>query len=264
MLFAGYLIHQKKKASTVRSYISAIKTVLKEDGKEVQEDRYLLSSLIKACKYHNNDIVTLRLPIQKPMLNRILDQVNKVYLEGEQPQPYLCALYRAAFVAASYGLLRIGDIAEGEHPILAKDTFVGVNKDKVLFLLRTSKTHWLDSPPQSVKINSTDVRNANSDRFDQRYNPYAILRTYFSCRPDYKLDSEPFFVYRDRQPVKPQMLNKVLKQMIDNCGIDSVNYSFNSMRAGRSLDLFNLGVSVETIKKIRRWKSNAVFKYLKH
>ena len=52
ILFVGYLVESNKKSSTIRSYISAIKAVLREDNVIINEDKYLLSSLTKACKYN--------------------------------------------------------------------------------------------------------------------------------------------------------------------------------------------------------------------
>ena len=43
-LFVGYLVQQKKQSSTVRSYISAIKSILKDIDINIAEDQYLLSS----------------------------------------------------------------------------------------------------------------------------------------------------------------------------------------------------------------------------
>ena len=62
VLFIAYLIEQKKKSSTIRSYISAIKSVLVDDSISLNQDKYLITSLTKACKYQN-DTVHTRLPI---------------------------------------------------------------------------------------------------------------------------------------------------------------------------------------------------------
>ena len=50
-LFAGYLVSKKRKASTVNSYVSALKSVLRESVIEIAEDRFLLKSLMRACRY---------------------------------------------------------------------------------------------------------------------------------------------------------------------------------------------------------------------
>ena len=49
VLFAAHLIEQKKKSQTVKSYVSAIKAVLKCNDIKVCENRYLLNSLTRAC-----------------------------------------------------------------------------------------------------------------------------------------------------------------------------------------------------------------------
>ena len=153
ILLARYLINQGKKATTVKSNISAIKSVLWEDKIRVSADRFLLNSLVKACQYWN-DRVLLKFPIYKELLNRILKQLDKIYLKCMQPQPYLAKLYKAVFSSAYYGLLRVSEVAKGKHPVLAFDVHIGINKNKILFLLRTSRMHWKYSRPQSVKIMS--------------------------------------------------------------------------------------------------------------
>ena len=60
----GYLVNEKKKSTTIRSYVSGIKAVLRDDGQEICESTYLVKALTKACKY-KNDTVQTRLPIRK-------------------------------------------------------------------------------------------------------------------------------------------------------------------------------------------------------
>ena len=50
LLFTAHLIDTKKQSSTVKSYISAVKAVLQEDGYEIDENKFLLASLTQACK----------------------------------------------------------------------------------------------------------------------------------------------------------------------------------------------------------------------
>ena len=76
ILFAGYLIENKKKSGTVRSYVCAIKAVLQEDGIVVNEDKFLLGSITKACRLINDKVRT-RLPIQKGMLRILLKKIDE-------------------------------------------------------------------------------------------------------------------------------------------------------------------------------------------
>ena len=56
VLFVGYLIKQKRKSSTIKSYISTIKSVLLTNGIKPGQDTYLLTSLTKACRLKSDRI----------------------------------------------------------------------------------------------------------------------------------------------------------------------------------------------------------------
>ena len=156
ILFIGYLIEEcKLQSSTIKTYILAIKGVLAENKIELNLDRFLINSLTRACRIRNDSLIA-RIPIQKPFLNSILDEVAKWC--NEINQPYLKSLYQALFSAAYYGLLRIGEVTKGPHVVLAHNIRIGVNKDKLLFILRSSKTHNQGNGPQLIKISSTPIK----------------------------------------------------------------------------------------------------------
>ena len=126
VLYVGHLVSLNRKANTINSYISAIKSVLLDDGIVLNEDKYLLSSLTHACRYRNNSTVRTRLPISKPVLAVLLEQTDNYFLD--KGQEYLAILYKALFASAYYGLLRVGEITKGSHPVLAPDVHIGKNK----------------------------------------------------------------------------------------------------------------------------------------
>ena len=186
VLYAGYLIDNKRQSQTVRNYISAIKNILRDDGIEVNEDRFLLTSLTRACRLKNDRVIT-RLPIQKGLLSMLLTNLE-LYFE-DISQPYLLSMYQALFATLYYGLFHIGELTQGPHTIKVKDIQLAMNKDKILFILRTLKTHGLGSKPQKVKINSRPARNkhemVNAPTQGQIYSPFKILRRYMVVRPKY-------------------------------------------------------------------------------
>ena len=102
VLFIGYLVDCNKQSSTVKSYLSAIRAALKDDGIKLNEDLFLVSSLNRSCKYRNDRIRT-RLPLQKGMLIMLLRETENYY--NERNQPYLKDLYRAIFSTMYFGLL---------------------------------------------------------------------------------------------------------------------------------------------------------------
>ena len=128
MLYVGHLIHNQRKSTTIKCYLSAIRAVLKDDGVEINEDKYLLTSLTRACKLVN-DRVRTQLPIQQGMLNILLDYVDNYYLRLNQP--YLSTMYQALISTAYFCLFRVGELTTGKHPVLARDVHIGENKQKL-------------------------------------------------------------------------------------------------------------------------------------
>ena len=253
ILFIGYLLKNKRQSATIRSYILAIKAILLSDGVKLSEDKYLVSSLTKACKM-KNDQVMIREPIRINLLNKILDQVTKLYSR----QPYLRRLYRALFSTAYFGMFRVGEVTKGAHPILAKDVDIGTNKKKLLFTLHSSKTHGKGDRLQQVKISA--VENSKSTK----YCPFTILREYLSFRSGYDRSDEIFFVCRDKSPVTPELFRKVLLKCIKKSGSDPKNFNSHSFRIGRSTDLRDKGIPIKIIRRLGRWKdTNTVYKYLR-
>ena len=177
-------------------------------------------------------------------------------------QPYLTLLYRALFSTAYFGLFRIGELTKGMHPVLAKDVHIADNKRKMLFILHTSKMHWTDVKPQIIKIMSKGIALVEKE---SNYCPYRILQQYLAVREcSFIQRDEPFFVFCDRSPVTADNMRNTLKKTLLKAGFDADFYNSRSFRSGRAGDLQDLGLSLESVKKIGRWKSNSVFTYLRN
>ena len=257
-LFGAYLVDGGIQSSTLKSYFSAIKHVLKQDEYPWNENKVLLSSLVRGCKLQN-DQVKIRLPIQKGLLELLLFEVERLYSQTKL-QPYLEHLYKAMFSLAYYGMLRVGEITESPHDIRACNIHVGNNKDKILMVLYSSKTHGSESGPQKIKISVSDTVKARKGIFC----PFHLVARYMSMRGPYSEVEEKFFVYTDNRPVQAYQLRNVLRQLLDSLGLDSALYDVHSFRIGRTCDLEKFGYSVDQIKSMGRWKSNAVYRYLKN
>ena len=222
---------------------------------------------MRACKIVNDKVKT-QLPIRKSLLKILIHELTKLY----STQPYLLLMFKALLVTMYFGLFRIGEVTSSEHVLKAKDVHIGRNKKKLQFILHTSKTHTEGEKPQTIKINSVDfdplgIRQENSslqNSFnDQQFCPFRILLEYLDYRKKRSHDKEQFFVFSDRSPVTATHLRQVLSKLLSRCGLDSTKYRSHSIRAGHSVDLYHLGVSLEWICKLGRWKSSAIFTYLK-
>ena len=226
LLFVAFLIENKLKSSSVKSYISAIKGVLAEDNIFIEEDSFLLSSLTRACKLKNDQVIT-RLPVYKQLFHLLLNQ-TKCHFESKG-QNYLLILYTAMFTASYYGLLQAGEVTEGPHVILAENVHIGVNKDKILFILKSSKMHSKGNKPQQIKLTREKMDKCKPNKFC----PFKILQNYISARPAAVSSSEQFFVFADRSPVKPNPMRLVFKTLLTAMNIDANLYNLHSFRIGR-------------------------------
>ena len=265
VLFAALLIEEGKKSTTVRSYISAIKAVLLDNNIAIHEDTYLLNALTKACKMRY-DRVNIRLLIRKTVLNILLKTTEQHFVHINQP--YLVTLYLAMFTTAYYGLLRIGEITDSQHVVKTWNMHIGLNKQKLQFILWSSKTHSKGVHPQTIKIASTrtmaQVEHSQAKpNKSASYCPYSILKDFLQAQNGAVYDGENFFVFSDHQPVKDYHFRNTLKNMLKLAGFDAQVYTRHGFRAGRSVDLLSYGLSVETIKKLGHWRSNAVYAYFK-
>ena len=266
LLFKAYLVDKKYKSKTIRSYVSAIKCLLSEVNVKLNEDVSLITSLTRACRLIS-DRVTTRLPIHKGLLQLILNKIEQHY--SANGQVYLLILYRAMMSTAYYGLFRVGEITKGPHVILARNVHIATNKNKLLFILESSKMHNKGDKLQLVKISSVPDQSEPKQKCHQSANshiyytcPFEILKRYLAIRPQQKLTDEQFFIFTDGSAVLPAHLRAVLRLMFTHLNLNPALYGMHSIRIDRSSDLLKYGMSVETIKKVGRWKSNAIFRYL--
>ena len=247
-------------SSTLKSYFSAIKHILKQDGYEWNDNKVLLSSLVRGCKLEN-DRVKIRLPIQKGLFEMLLFEIGR-YFNRSAPQPYLEHMYKAMFCLGYYGMLRVGEMTLSPHTVKACDVHIGHNKDKIQVVLYTSKTHGQESKPQKIKISGAPCSSAKKEQ--KLFCPFKTVLRCMSIRGNYKTDDEKFFIFSDRSPVKPRHLRTTLRTLLTNLDLDASLYDVHSFRGGRTCDLEKFGYSVDQIKSMGRWKSNAVYRYLKN
>ena len=256
-MFCAFLIQEGKQSSTIRSYVSAIKAVLKQDGYDWSDNLVLLNSLTRACKLEN-DTVKCRLPIGRSLLEMILFEVERFF--NKAGQTFLESLYKSIFALAYYGLMRIGELTFSDHVLKAKDIHIGQNKDKLLIVLYSSKTHGKANLPQKIKIEAETTNNPKN-RF---FCPFSLVRQYARLRGEYQVDDEQFFTFSDGSPVRPEHVRESLRFFLSQLNLDSSLYDCHSFRSGRSVDLVKkMKISIEELKSVGRWKSNAVYRYLK-
>ena len=260
--YVTYLVFEcKVQSSTLKSYITAIKCILREDGYVWDEAKILLTSLTsltKTCR-KKNDTHKNKFPIQKGLLDLTLHELEEIH----NKQIYLEILYKTIFSLMYYGLFRIGEVTKSKHVLKAKDVHSADNKEKMLFVLYSSKTHAKETFPQRVKITS-NRQSLDTDKNRRKYCPFNLTREYLAIRGNYNEDEDQLFIFSDGSPVLAKNVRHILKTILTRLGLNYKNYSTHSFRVGRATDLMKNGISIEKIKQNGRWKSNTVYKYLKH
>ena len=256
-LFIAYLVDRGMQSISVKSYVSAIKRMLIDDGYPWEDGKILLTSLTRACR-NMNDRLTNRFPIHCGFLEMILFEIKCMFKD----QMYLCVMYMALYALGYYRLMRVGELTQGPHVAKACNVFLGTNKDKLLIILFTSKTHDLSKRPQKIKI--TANKKEKSGRYASRnFFPFKLFHNYIQLRGAYANNDEQFFVFRDKTPVKPQDARNTLKKAIEIIGLDPKNYNLHSLCIGRTSDLIKFGYSINEVKRMGRWSSNVVYKYIR-
>ena len=241
-----------------------IRKILRDDGYKLKEEGLQLSTLTKACQLVN-DRVTIRAPIHIKLVETLLFETERMF----PTQMYLQILYKTIMIVAYYGLFRIGELTFGPHVVKARNVEVGQNKNKIRIILFTSKTHALESRPQIVKISEIEdthkmrVHTPPKRCCECFFCPFKLIKSYIKLRGSYLTDTEPFFIFRDRQPIRPNNIRVVLAKLVSNIGLDQRCFTFHGLHSGRASDLLKLGYSIDQIKRFGRWKSNAVYKYIK-
>ena len=148
--------------------------------------------------------------------------------------------------------MRIGEVTSSPHVLKACNVHIATNKEKILLVLYSSKTHDKSSLPQEIKITSKKF-----------FCPFKLMREYMTLRGVYSSDHEQFFIFRDSTPVGPYHLRKVLKMSIESIGLNSNLYGMHSFRISRTTDLVRYNCPIEKIRIMGHWTCNVIYKYIR-
>ena len=240
------------KSATVKSYVSAIKSMLLAIDYTCDHDKILLNTLTDVSR-NENDAAPNCLPIRKNLLEQILFEIERKFSD-ENPQPYLELLFQTVFMFLYYGLLRISEITDtgAGHALKAKDVHFADSKEKILLVLHSSKTHSLNNRPQKIKISAT-ASTARLFSGTKHFCPFDVTCRYLTIRGNYYFtDEEQFFILPDRSPLLPGMVRRQLKETIMQLGLNHRFYDTHSFRSGRASDLRKIGCPVDTHQ--RSWQ----------
>lgn len=210
--------------------------------------------IVQVAKQYNDELY-IRLPIQKQLLQLILNFI-RTYYQQNLGQPYQAACLSAMYSIAYHGYLRISEITEGPHALKAQDVVYATNKSKLTFYLHSSKTHTQADQPQIITIREHPTWGPNC--------PVKLITRYANFRGrKSEYHTQPFFILQDRSPVTPQVFNTNLRHILHTLGLPSLLYGSHSFRVGKTTDGKISGKSISTLKDEGRWATSTVYKYIR-
>lgn len=126
---------------------------------------------------------------------------------------------------------------------------VRVSNSEIQLLLKGSKTDQL--------CKGATIQIAFSSETSTLFNH---MHQYFSVRPH---DEGPFFCHLNGKPLTSYQFTAILHKSIKFIGLDTSTFKSHSFRIGGATHLYLTGVPEEDIKIKGRWKSNAMYSYIR-
>ena len=142
--------------------------------------------------------------------------------------------------------MRVGELTASQHVVKAKNVHMATNKNKLLLVLYSSKTHSTANRPQRIRITANSTERSGK-YLHRHFCPFTLLRKYISTRGPYDSDEEQFFIFKDKSPVTADMARTLLRRLISNLGLNSELYNMHSLRIGRASDLIKYKYPIEEI-----------------
>ena len=116
---------------------------------------------------------------------------------------------------------------------------------------------------KSQTIKTTNLSEKSGHYVKRIFCPFKLVNDFMKIRGNYEEADEQFFVFKDKSPVTPQQVRELLKQCLSTLGLDASLYGFHSFGVGRTTDLVKYNYSIEEVKRMGRWRSNTVYRYIK-
>ncbi|XP_063967563.1 uncharacterized protein LOC135157047 [Lytechinus pictus] len=248
--FIAYLSWNGYAGATISTYISGLAFTMQTLGWPDVTDAFVIRRLVDGCRRKNARRDT-RCPITLPILKSILNSLTHVCVNT-----YDLALFRAAFLIAFFGFLRVGEFtSRSRHepvPLSEKDVIIqGMgNQAKLRIVIARSKTDQTGRGcsiliPQNVVSYLCPLRAVND---------YLALRSSVGSA---------FFRHFDSSPLTRHQFGQVLKRAISFCGLPVAHFSSHSFRIGAATSAAMAGVPDVCIQNMGRWASNTHRLYIR-
>lgn len=244
--YVAYLFSKDYAATTISSYLSAISYIHKLNSFGDPCSSFLIQKLLLSTRKlkPSQDV---RIPITKNILHQICD-----FLPVTVSNAFEKALFKAMFLLAFYGFLRVGEITSCQKVInknLILFNQISRQQDHLIIKFVTYKHHM--GKPFFLTIHSAS---------NKKYCPVQCLEDYIKLRG---VQNGPLFCYVPNIPVSRGKLSAVLKNCLSFAKLDMSRITSHSFRIGMASHCADIGMSDSKIRLLGRWKSDAFKSYIR-
>lgn len=187
----------------------------------------------------------VRRPVSFDLLQELL-----LVLPGICSSGYEVTLFRCAFTLAFFGALRIGELIprSGKQVggLLSDDVLVV--GDRLKLRLRRSKTDMYGNGVW-LSVNSTRLP----------FCPVDLARSFMNIWSE----GPVFLVHKGGSPLSQYQFSAVFRVALSACGRDPSEFGTHSFRIGAATVADSLGLPVDHIKSLGRWRSDCYMRYIR-
>ena len=240
-----------KSPSTINTYISALAYIHKLNGWQDPTDNFIIKKLKEGCKRQDK-----RSDCRRPITLPILRQLSQL-LQGLCQSTFESSLFRAAFLLAFFGFLRVGEFTvtskNGDVSNILSRGDIIINHGPPEFMEATIRFSKTDQYGESTTLNFTRGT-------DPLLCPVNAMIDYLRVRPS---TEGPLFIHFGKDPMTRYQFDSMLKRGIKAMGLCPTLFSPHSFRIGAATSAAVSGIPMDIIKSIGRWQSSAVKLYVR-
>lgn len=242
--YIAYLASNSISYSTARCYISGISYQLQLQGHTDHTKTFIVKKMLEGM-HRLNPSKDIRAPITLPLLGQLVTALSSVCANS-----YETTLFATAFELAFFALLRVSEFTvSSRNAVVLLETDIHLIDSQIMVHIKGSKTDQLGKGATiQIPLNT------------QTTTLFTHLNQYLSIRPNV---SGPFFCHLNAKPLTSYQFTSILHKTIKFIGLDTTSFKSHSFRIGSATHMFLQGIPEEEIKIKGRWKSNAVYSYIR-
>ena len=250
--FIAWLSLRGLAPSTIATYVSAVGYFHKINSKPDPTKDFVVTKLLEGSR-RDRPSEDNRAPITLPMLSNIVNALPAVC-----SSKFESLMFRAAFLSAFFGFMRVGEITV-------------TSRHTQEFVLNVADVQFCSDDQQGASVHIT-LRHAKNNQTGPPQNillmqsqdlslcPVRALQDFSQVRPS---RDGPFFCHFDGRPLTQYQFSAVLQKAVDFAGLTGRHIRSHSFRIGAASLASQLGVSNDEICQMGRWRSNAFRSYIR-